>query len=351
MKRSKKSILLVVAIALFTGAIDAPAQSKVQEATTPTNIPNPLSTVTIVDVDCSDPKAKIRTIADGLSQVPTSGPSVVRVTGTCNENVEIVGYQNLTLRGNPTATINGGTDPNFAAIAVGGSTVSIRNFIINGGGEGIGCDGPTTTCDIRNVTMQGAIFSQGVSQGSGATVTNRSFANFVNCIIQDNPGLGVKMGLGNFVKIAGSTIRRNGSAATNGAGIAGGSGSIVQVSGSTISDNFGPGIVMGMNGTLTLGSPSSSPITISGNGHDGIALEGGSTAVIQSSTITGNVRFGVEIGDLSFAKFESSNNITGNNAGGVPSPFDIFCGPVYSTTRNIGSAILGGSSTNCPAEQ
>lgn len=55
-------------------------------------------------------RAKIKTIKAGLAQLPAIGPSTLLVSGTCQENVLIQGYQFLTVQGNPMATIDGGRD-------------------------------------------------------------------------------------------------------------------------------------------------------------------------------------------------------------------------------------------------
>ena len=72
-------------------------------------------------VDCSSPTAKVKSIASGLNLLGDVRPAVVLITGTCHENVSISGLDRITLQGNPTATIDGGSDPGLGAVVISDS--------------------------------------------------------------------------------------------------------------------------------------------------------------------------------------------------------------------------------------
>jgi len=84
-------------------------------------------------------------------------------------------------------------------------------------------------------------------------------------------------------------------------------------------------------------------LTITGNNSDGVSLSQASSAAIAQNVtgtvITGNGGHGVSIGDLSFAEFDGTNNVSGN----LTQP-DVACNPQYSATRGAGTV---GGTTNC----
>jgi hypothetical protein len=82
---------------------------------------------------------------------------------------------------------------------------------------------------------------------------------------------------------------------------------------------------------------------ITGNGSNGISLvEQANGSLEQQSTgnvVTGNVGNGVFLGDLSFARFLDTNQVSGN----LTQP-DVTCVPQFSATRGAGTV---GGTTNC----
>jgi hypothetical protein len=62
-------------------------------------------------VECGNPKAPLKSIGAGLKLVGNLAPATLLISGTCHENVVIQGLDSITLQGNPTATIDGGSDP------------------------------------------------------------------------------------------------------------------------------------------------------------------------------------------------------------------------------------------------
>lgn len=302
-----------------------------------------VATAATVTVDCSGTKAKIKTIAAGLAVLPLNGPNTLFVSGTCVENVSIRNYQYLTVQGNPSFTIDGGTAPGSVSLAISDSHyVTVNDVTILGGSIGIACGGGSI-CRLNIVTVQngGVLFGPGTSG-----YLNRS-------TIQDTPGDGLTVDAGSTVGLYGSIVQGNGdsSCGTFCGGVFLQNGATLRISRDLQSNSirtyiqnnpYGYGIRVRTNSTINIDH-----VTISGNGTDGVQLMDGSVALFDgSNVITANTSHGLRIGDLSMAVFRlGSNNLTGN----VTSE-DIVCDPKYSTKRtNTGASVSG--TTNCGAEE
>jgi hypothetical protein len=110
-------------------------------------------------------------------------------------------------------------------------------------------------------------------------------------------------------------------------------------SANTITNSSVTGVYLANNSTLSL-----SGTTISG-GRDGVEVVSPSTIhLLAGNTITGNRQYGLYLLDLSFASFDASNNITGNNLRG--GALDVACFTQYTATRGALTNI-GGGTTNC----
>jgi hypothetical protein len=87
-----------------------------------------------------DTKGALSTINGALKLLNPGGPNTLTVSGTCNENVLIQGFNGLTLGAKTGATISdasGGTD---VVVNIQDSTnVTLRGFTINGGAFGVFC--------------------------------------------------------------------------------------------------------------------------------------------------------------------------------------------------------------------
>jgi Right handed beta helix region len=302
--------------------------------------PGLLSAVTQVNVDCNNPKAKIKTITAALAQVPISGPSTLLISGTCRENVTIQGFNMLTLQGNPTATIDGRANSALDAIDISESHVTLNNLTLSGGAGGLGCIW-MSACIMDHVTIQD-------TAGIGLGVQRAAFARGNLLTIERNLWGGVAVSDSTTLVLRGATIQGNGGADLGGDGITIGPGGFVYiyaddtgVTPSVIQNHlYGNGISMGGLATLTIG-----PASITGNAMAGIALGGGAIVNLGGTTITGNGNHGVRIGPLSMIFFQGQRNTVSGNTG-----LQVVCDPPYSTTRGIARLSLPDGETNCPAE-
>lgn len=285
-----------------------------------------------IPVQCGSSAARIKSIADGLKLVGNLHPAVLLISGTCHEDVVIQGLDNITLQGNPTATIDGGSDPDVGSVEITGSQIiALNNLTITGGGEGVGCIGESF-CLLTQVTIQNSF-------GDGAGVGRGSHLEITDSVIQNNADVGLGVGFGSAAFFGGS-ITGNGSdgvSMRNGSLFATGPGNLIP--NVTIQNNAGNGIRTTLHNTVNLQSA-----VINGNAVDGVTLQLGSALNMFESSITNNGGHQVRIGDLSVARFPgvASNAISGSN---YP---DVVCDPQFSTTRNIRNLV--GTTTNCAAE-
>jgi parallel beta helix pectate lyase-like protein len=285
-----------------------------------------------IRVDCGSSTAKVKTIAAGLKLLGNLYPAALLISGTCHENVVIQGLADLTLQGNPTATIDGGTDPNAATVVISGSqNIALNNLTITGGGQGLSCVGESY-CELTQVTVQNSL-------GDGAGVGGGARLEFLDCLIQNNANAGLNIGAASSSFIGG---RISGNA-SDGVLLRVGGGFLAAPADendkATIQNNGGNGIRASLHNAVNLNSA-----VVTDNAVDGVSLQLGSAMNSLSSTISNNGGHQVRIGDLSVARFSGgpTNTVTGAN---FP---DVACDPQFSTTRQLSNA--PGATTNCPAE-
>jgi len=328
----KKAIYLLI---LLAAPVTAHSQSQLR--TEPgferpqTITANAMENGSQILVRCGNPSSKVYTIADGLKLIGRLRPAVLLISGLCHENVVISSLDRVTLQGNPTATIDGGTDPNVGTVEIADSqSIVLSNLTITAGGEGVGCFGQSL-CRLNQVTIQNSL-------ADGAAVGARAHMQIADSIIQNNATVGLSIGAGS-ANFFGGSITSN---AADGVSMSGG-GFLGIASGDhipnvTITNNLGNGITAGQQNSIAIKSAD-----IRGNAGDGVSLQGGSSLRIAASSITNNGGHQVRIGDLSFVRFVGfANSISGANAP------DVICDPMFSATRNL--ANLTETTTNCPAE-
>jgi len=285
-----------------------------------------------ISVNCGNQRAKVKTIADGLKLLGNVRPAVLLISGTCHENVIIAGLDRITLQGNPTATIDGGSDPNFSTLFIAGSrNVQLTSLTITGGGDGLDCV-QQSHCLLTQVTVQNA-------QVNGVRVSASRTA-LLETVIQYNGAEGVAINSAS-VDVVGGSVTGNGTA-----GISVRNGGILGVASddpapyASIENNLGPGIVALSHSTISLNG-----VNITGNSGDGVTVQNGSEMTTMFANISNNTGHQVRVGDLSFIHFAgfASNTITGSS---FP---DVVCDPQFSATRQL-AANAPGATTNCPMD-
>lgn len=251
------------------------------------------------------------------------------VSGTCTENVFILGLNRLNVIAEAGAAIrdaSGGTG--FVVQIEDSKDVLLKGFTISGGQLGVFCVNFSVCRFVDNKIEDSSgagvqvVYSRATFDGnnilqrnfSGVTSLNTSFVALnPGTIIRDNGGSGIVINSGGSVTATNIVVENNGTVITNASGI------------ESVSD-----------GHLSLGGS-----TISANSGFGITLLGQSAASFnQGNHVTGNPFGGVILGDLSFALFNPGNDVTGNANG------DVVCFPKFSATRGALTNI-GGGTTNC----
>jgi hypothetical protein len=301
-----------------------------------------------------------QSISGVLAHLDPTEPHTIRVSGTCQENVNITGFDRLKLIAQNGASITDASGGTAAVVSITDSLrVSLQGFTINGSGpsdQQDGLDCITSNCFFSGNTFQNA--------GDSANVVRGAHAYFNGDVFQDNSGgAGLFIGNNAYVLAIGITTQRNGDAGVRifastlqilnstvqnnaAAGILAGVNSTVNIGHSTIMGNAGDGIQVHANGAANV-----SQTTITGNGGDGIGVVDHSTLQLSAAggignSITGNQGAGILIKDLSFARFSAPasapNAVTGNS--GLK---DVLCSPQFPATRGVAAIVAGGGTTNC----
>jgi hypothetical protein len=279
-----------------------------------------------INFDCND-TVRHQTLGDFLSDLDPAKPHTIRVSGSCNENITITGFNRLTLLAAPGASITDASGGTLPVINVFNTfTFDFEGFTVEGGIGSIACS-EYSTCLFAGNTFQD-------STTNGVTIM-QSNANFHGDTIQNNPGRGLSALNGSLVHLTGVTVQNN---AVFGVNVV--SGSDLIVSNSTIQNNGGNGINVIVHSTLRI-----SGSTIQENAGAGIFASSASTIWLENisgpgNTIVQNAKTGVRVADQSFAQF-TPGNIVINNTG-----TDVFCAPQFPATRGALTSI-GGGTTNC----
>lgn len=277
-------------------------------------------------------KGALSTINGALKMLHPEEPNTITVSGTCNENIVIQSFDRLTLISDSGATINDASVGLNAVVDIEDSrSVTLREFTINGGSDGVLCSN-ASVCYLTANTVQSSAGQEGVF------VTNGSRAFLTANRIQSNGQRGLTVNESSQVFSTTDSFQGNVDVGivVNSSAYLVATNSVVQNNGSDGSD----GLVASDHSTLRLIS-----CTISGNKGNGVRLQHSSDARFDAysglSNITGNGGSGVLVRDLSFGFFGPGNNITGNLSG-----TDVVCAPQFPATRGALTNI-GGGTTNC----
>jgi hypothetical protein len=279
-------------------------------------------------VNCSLPGAPVSSINAALARLDPTRVNTIRVSGTCNENVTVQGFENLTLIASPGASINDASGGNLDVLDVADThEFSLQGFTINGA---ITCF-DYSLCRFSGNTVQG-------STGDGIAIV-RARASFQGDTLQNNAGRGLSVLNGGIALAIGVTTQGNGDI-----GALANIGSNLTTLNMVSRNNASAGMRIANHSTLRLIDS-----TVTGNAFQGVAVDFSSEARFDTFTtgnlINGNGFAGVRLGDLSFVFFSGADNITGNQVAN-PGGFDVVCGLQFSATRGALTNI-GGGTTNC----
>jgi parallel beta-helix repeat protein len=263
----------------------------------------PPASAATVAVDC--PAASLQAAIDNASP-----GDVLRVTGTCNENIRIPErFANITLDGGKAATVNG-PDSRRHSIEIRGRGIVVRGFTVTGGRSGIAVGwGGSALIDgnaIRNASAHGVTLHHGTN------------ASIINNVIERNAGIGIEVTENSAARIGilgppdpaarVNTIRHNGRD-----GVRVFRSSTAFIVGNNVAENRGAGISVDRASHAEIASN-----TISGNGGDGVAVAKASSVDLGTATGTGILNL--------------PNSTTSENGG-----FAVSCAGGGSVSGRVGS--------------
>ena len=217
----------------------------------------------------------------------------VLVSGVCKEQVNIPPeVTRVTFDGQKKTTIQhpGGQQASPHAFYNRGKEITIKNFTVTGGQDGIHLSGPASAVVDGNLVTK--------NSGRGIHIDKGSIARILNTTVEQSGGIGIDVTGASYAYI-GVFIPRVPALAPN-----------------TVRNNGGPGInIERTSGAWIVGN------TISGNKESGIAVHRNAQADIIANTINGNGGDAITVTYNSGVNFDSEprkdgpNKTTQNNAG------------------------------------
>src|SRR5215831_8584356 len=262
-------------------------------------------------VDCSGATpGAFTSINAALASLPAAGPNSISVVGTCDENVVFFARTDLTIFGNPTATVVPG-NANGHLLAINNSQrINIQGITFDGG-RGIIVD-ENSSVNFDNITVQN-------SARIGLTSLD-SHVHIANSTIQNSTRSGVSIGGGTFYvdsDVTGTTITGNGRL-----GIAVLTGHLILNGGDGVTPNTQN--VISNNGTSGVEVANSAEADISGDnritgnhGSFGLVVVHTSSVFMSDGTISSNNGMGVHCGETSHCEFAGTTTIDSNGNGGI----------------------------------
>src|ERR1051326_1147503 len=262
-------------------------------------------------VDCSGATpGAFTSITAALASLAASGPNAISVTGTCHENVVMFGRTDLTIFGNPTATVvPGNANGHLLAIAAS-QRVGIQNITFDGGRGAIVND--NSRVDLTSITIQNSL-------GIGLTSID-SLVHIADSTVKNSTRSGISIGGGTFYvdsDITGTAVTNNGRI-----GIAVATGHLILNGG----DGVTPGTenVISNNGSVGVSVANSAEADISGDnriignqGLFGLEVIHTSTVLMSDGTISSNTGIGVHCGETSHCEWSGATKIDSNGKGGI----------------------------------
>jgi hypothetical protein len=273
-------------------------------------------------VNCGRPGAAGK-IQAHLKYLDPRGPNTVKVAGTCNENVSVVGFDRLSLIAIPGAVLQDASGGTQAVLRIEDSQrVVVLGFTIRGGSAGAEC-AFYSSCHFSGNNISGA--------ATAGVLFNQAEGTIGGDTLEGNQRYGLAIRGHSRVSLNSVVVQGNLEDGINAADRSSVEGQSLQVH-----DNGGHGLFLAASSFLSLANS-----TISANALNGVDLEAASSAVFLGGvSVTNNVYTGVVMVDLALVDFGGSGTYTGNGAA------DVYCAGKYSVARYLQPPAIWGS-TNC----
>jgi hypothetical protein len=213
---------------------------------------------------------------------------------------------NLSLFGNPTATIQPATPTGRPLVILSSRGISANNIVFNGG-RGIFVN-DNSDANFDSITVQ---------NGGGIGITSiDSLVHISNSTISNNARSGISVGGGTFYLDSGVNVTNNGrsgvSAATAHLILNGGDGT--PGTANVISHNTGVGVAVFNTSEADINGDNE--ITFNG-GAFGLEIIHTSTVLMSDGIINSNTGLGVHCGETSHCEFSGVTQINSNAGGGI----------------------------------
>ena len=307
-----------------------------------------------------------QTISAAIAANPDLSPLVLKVKGTCTENV-VIKRDDVTIKTNgvATATIIAANPAENAIHVEGAHRIVIDGVIaggisISGGNFGVNATRNSTLalshCAVTGATNTGIISSFGstvevdncavTGNAAGVTAANTSSLGITNSTVSGNTGSGI-------TAVRNSTLRVGqdlaGTAAVKPVVVSGNGGSGITITESSAGNVVGGTIETSTATNLFIGRGSSGQIGLGSNnltggvtiqnGNRGISVEGANATIILS-TISGHAVEGIVVsngGSARIGVLNGNNGFSGNTISGNATGIGVFDG---------GSAYMGGNTVD-----
>ncbi len=366
----------------------------------PVVLPAQTSTASVaVSVDCSDGQSLNR----ALSRVNKHVPATVTVNGTCSEYVQVLGFENLTLRGLPGASIveptTGTSNLTPSVLFIGASSsVTVSGFNVQAAGTstwGVAIGHGSSDVRLLNSQVSGgegiAIFENSQVLLSHVTGQNASYATLVigdssdvhveHCLFQDTTGtswhaginlgashitmfddtirnmqVGISAGQGSIVDVVAYTsytppggptdVLIDSPAGNNYYGVELSSGSSLNLANAKLVINQTGQPWGGNTGGILVSDGSAlealnAELAITGSHGQGIVVENNSHATLAGGSVTGSGHGGVVVVNASTLEVNPASGLTLIGGNGV----DLFCD--QSSMITGGANLAGVPSSQC----
>lgn len=298
-------------------------------------LPSSLAFADGATVDCTGATpGAFTTITAALASLPAAGPNSIAVTGTCHENVVMFGRTDLTIFGNPTATVVPGNPGHLLAIA-GSQRVGIQNITFDGGQGAIVND--NSRVDFTSVTIQNSL-------GIGLTSID-SLVHIADSTIKASTRSGISVGGGTFYvdsDVTGTTVTANGRTGISvltGHLILNGGDEVTPGTENVISNNAGVGVAVANSAEADINGDNR---IIGNQGAFGLEVIHTSTVIMTDGTISSNAGLGVHCGETSHCEWAGITKIDSNGKGGIEitDHSDAYLDGGIDISGNTGAGVL-----------
>jgi len=299
-------------------------------------LPSSLAFADGATVDCTGATpGAFTTITAALASLPAAGPNSIAVTGTCHENVVMFGRTDLTIFGNPTATVVPGNANGHLLSINASQRVGIQNLTFDGGRGAIVND--NSRVDFTSVTIQNSL-------GIGLTSID-SLVHIADSTIKASTRSGISVGGGTFYvdsDVTGTAVTNNGRTGISvltGHLILNGGDEVTPGTENVISNNAGVGVAVANSAEADISGDNR---IIGNQGAFGLEVIHTSTVIMTDGTISSNAGIGVHCGETSHCEWAGVTTIDSNGKGGIEitDHSDAYLDGGIDVSGNTGAGVL-----------